>query len=52
METMRLKKETTNSMESLRRLLIAKEGENEVQKTQKALFKEVSIIFMKYFSVN
>ena len=52
METMKLKKETTNSMESLRKLLIAEEGEKKVEQTQKKLFKELSVVFIKYFSVN
>ena len=52
METMKQKKETTNSMESLRRLLMEEDDDTEDEKEQKLLFKEVSIIFMKYFSVN
>jgi len=46
------KKETTNSMESLRRLLMEEDGDTEEEKQYKHVFKEISIIFMKYFSVN
>jgi len=49
---MKEKKETTNSMESLRKLLIEEEGDTQLDVVTKAVFKEVSIIFMKYFAVN
>ena len=52
MEQMKEKKETTNSMESLRRLLMESSEDNEEDVMFKTIFKEVSIIFMKYFSVN
>ncbi len=52
MEQMKEKKETTNSMESLRRLLMESSEDNEEDLMFKTIFKEVSIIFMKYFSVN
>ena len=52
MATMKLKKETTNSMASFRKLLIAEDEGNEVERTQIKLFKELSVIFIKYFSVN
>ena len=52
MNEIKSKKETTNSMESLRRLLMEEDDDTEEEKKYKNLFKEVSIIFMKYFSVN
>jgi hypothetical protein len=52
MEDIKQKKESTNSMESLRRLLMENSDDNEETRECKRLFKEVSIIFMKYFSVN
>ena len=52
METMKLKKETTNSMESVRKLLMIEDGDSEIERAQKLLFKDLSVIFMKYFSVN
>jgi hypothetical protein len=52
MEHMKHKKETTSSMDSIRRLLIEELGDTDEQKKWKDIFKELSIIFMKYFSVN
>jgi len=52
MEQMKEKKETTNSMESLRRLLMESSEDSEEDVMFKTIFKEVSIIFMKYISVN
>lgn len=52
MEHMNRKKETTNSMESIRKLLMEEPGDTEEQRKWKTIFKELSIIFMKFFVVN
>jgi len=46
------KKESINSIESLRKLLIAEENDAEEIKAYKDIFKEVSVTFLKYFAVN
>jgi len=46
------KKDSVNSIESLRRVLVPESGDSEEEIIYKKLFKELSIIFMKYFSVN
>ena len=48
----KLKKEGLNSIESLRRLLVLESKDSVEISCYKILFKEVSIIFLKYFSVN
>jgi len=49
---MKLKKDNTNSMESLRKLLIAEAGDSSSMRTYKALFKDIAVTFLKYFAVN
>jgi len=46
------KKESINSIESLRRMLITEGEEKEDVQMYKKVFQEVSIIFLKYFAVN
>jgi len=48
----RERKEKVNSIESLKRLLIAMEGDTPEEQEYKLLFKDISIIFLKYFSAN
>jgi len=53
MEFIKGKKESINSIESLRKLLVIDENQDDTLiKSYKELFKEVSIIFLKYFAVN
>lgn len=52
MDLMKQRKETTNSMESVRKLLMEEPGDTEEEIVFKKLFKELSILFMKYFAVN
>ena len=52
MQQMQMKKKTTNSMEHLRQILIEEDGDSIEQRIFKRIFKDVSIIFMKYFAVN
>ena len=46
------KKDGVNSIESLRKVLIADFDDDKVVQTYKAIFQELSIIFLKYFAVN
>jgi len=46
------KKETINSIESLRRLLVESAGDSSEVKCYKKLFQKLSIIFLKFFAVN
>ncbi len=48
----RERKEKVNSIESLKRLLIVMDGDSREEQEYKVLFKEISIIFLKYFSAN
>jgi len=48
----RERKEKVNSIDSLKRLLIVMEGDTPEEQEYKLLFKDVSIIFLKYFSAN
>lgn len=52
MQHFKVQKEKINSIESLRKLLIPNEDDTEEMKAYKDIFREVSIIFLKYFSVN
>ena len=46
------KKEKLNSIESLRKLLVPEPSDDAETREFKILFKEISIIFLKYFAVN
>jgi len=53
MEFIKGKKESINSIESLRKLLVIDENQDDnLIRSYKELFKEVSVIFLKYFAVN
>lgn len=52
MSQMKVKKEATNSMEHIRTLLVEEVDDTDEQKVFKRVFKEVSKVFLKYFSVN
>ena len=51
-EYIKEKKAQVNNIESLRRLLIVDNDDDDEMSVYKKLFKEISIIFLKYFSVN
>ena len=46
------KKDQVNNIESLRRLLIVEVSDDDTISIYKNIFKEVSVVFLKYFSVN
>jgi len=46
------KKSETKSIESIRKLLVINEGDSKEIATYKKIFKEVSVVFLKYFAVN
>ena len=46
------KRETVDSMKSIRDLLLIKPTDNKKQIAYKKIFQETSVIFIKYFSVN
>jgi len=46
------KRTQITNIESLRKLLIVEESDDNVMKAYKKIFQEVSIIFLKYFCVN
>jgi len=52
MDYIKDKKEGIHSIESLRRLLVENTDDNKEIRAYKKLFQEISIIFLKYFSVN
>jgi len=51
-EFIKEKKEGINSIDSLRKLLVPEQEDSDELKAFKTIFKQVSIIFLKYFSVN
>ena len=52
MDYIKGKKEGVHSIESLRNLLVGNDDDSQEVKAYKKLFQEISIIFLKYFSVN
>ena len=48
----RRKKESTQSMASLRDLLTVKQDETELEISYKRLFSDISVVFLKFFAVN
>jgi len=52
MQLMGTKKSQINSIESIRGLLVIESNDDEISRAYKTIFQEVSIIFLKYFSVN
>jgi len=52
MSWIKSQKEKINSIESIRRLLITNEDDDQEARAYKIMFKEISIIFLKYFAVN
>jgi len=48
----REQKDVVNNIESLRGLLIVGQDDSEVLKMFKDLFKEISVVFLKFFAVN
>jgi len=52
MDYIKNEKNSVNSMESLRRILIINDQDGRQMKVYKEMFKEISIIFLKYFAVN
>jgi len=51
-EYIKNKKEGINSIDSLRKLLVPEQEDSDELRAFKMIFKQVSIIFLKYFSVN
>jgi len=52
MQFMGTKKSQINSIESIRGLLVIDYNDDEISRAYKIIFQEVSVIFLKYFSVN
>jgi len=52
MSFIKSKKETINSIESLRKLLVVYEGDTNQITAYKKVFQEISVVFLKYFAVN
>jgi len=52
MAYIKVKKESINSIESIRRLLIVSQEDDTINAAYKSIFQDISIIFLKYFAVN